>query len=81
MAIHVDAKNGQPTSKADPESFFENIYPDPPTLEDARKLRPPKPRVVRKKADVDESNREKPKSQRSTTTKFSIVKSDDDPAA
>ena len=75
--IFDDAKDGKLTTKADPESFIEDSYPDPPTMEEAKKLQATRPRVTLKKTDIDRSKRDKSaKSPTATKPKLSIVKSD-----
>ena len=83
-SILAEAIENQPTSEADPDSFSEAPYPDPPKLEDVIKSHRPQPdkRTVMPKSDRDRPSRDKPtKSQRPTKPKLSIVKSDDEPLA
>ena len=83
-SILADAIENRPTSKADPDSFSEAPYPDPPKLEDVIKSHRPQPgkRAIMPKTDRDPSTRDKTtKSQRPAKPKLSIVKSDDEPLA
>ena len=81
-SILAEAIENQPTSEADPDSFSEAPYPDPPKLEDVIKGYRPQPgkRAILPKADRDPSSRDNTtRSQRPTKSKLSIVKSDDEP--